>query len=84
MYINLIKNNMTQEEIDHIGDTNKMVTAVEWFYKKLVKGKLTGKDTIEFLYEVAKEMEKEQMFEAYWEDEPICFLKYYNETYGDK
>jgi hypothetical protein len=33
------------------------------------------------LKQKAKEMEKEQMFEAYWEDEPLSFLKYYNETY---
>ena len=43
----------------------KEKTAVEWFYNKLVKGKLTGKDTIEFLYEVAKEMEKEQIIGSY-------------------
>ena len=38
----------------------KQITAVEWFYTKLITGKFTGNDTIEFLYETAKEMEKEQ------------------------
>lgn len=35
-------------------------TAVEWFYEKLKTGKFTGKDTIDFLYETAKEMEQIQ------------------------
>jgi hypothetical protein len=39
-------------------------TAVEWFYTKLITGKFTGNDTIEFLYETAKEMEKEQIIKA--------------------
>ena len=47
-------------------------TAIEWFYKKLITGKFTGNDTIEFLYETAKEMEKEQIIDAYdkgeWND----------------
>lgn len=70
---------------------NKKQTAVEWFYHKLVKGKLTGKDTIEFLYEVAKEMEKEQIKDAYFNSacDILCVPngikekaeKYYNETY---
>jgi len=43
----------------------KKQTAVEWFYTKLITGKFTGKDTIEFLYETAKAMHKEQIEEAY-------------------
>ena len=68
-------------------------TAVEWFYNKLVTGKFTGKDTITFLFETAKTIEKEQMGECavmvidsekevvrnYIRDQ---FDKYYNETYG--
>jgi hypothetical protein len=41
------------------------MTAVEWFYNKLVTGKFTGKDTITFLFETAKEMEKEQIMKSY-------------------
>jgi len=57
-------------------------TAVEWFYKKLITGKLTGKDTIDFLYETAKEMEKEQIIDAWlsaWKDSMLNPLedKYY-------
>jgi hypothetical protein len=37
---------------------NKEITAIEWFYTKLITGKFTGNNTIEFLYETAKEMEK--------------------------
>jgi len=42
-------------------------TAVEWFYNKLITGKFTGKDTITFLFETAKEMEKEQIVDAFVE-----------------
>jgi len=42
-------------------------TAVEWFYNKLITGKFTGKDTIAFLFETAKAMEKEQMIDAFVE-----------------
>jgi hypothetical protein len=42
-------------------------TAVEWFYNKLVTGKFTGKDTIVFLFETAKEMENQQTENAYEE-----------------
>lgn len=92
MYINLIKNNMIQEETDHIGDTNKMVTAVEWFAKQLYdKMEMKGDGNIfDKLLEQAKEMEKEQIEDAYWEggqDVPMSAKQckqYYNETYGDK
>jgi len=57
-------------------------TAIEWFYKKLITGKFTGNDTIEFLYETAKEMEKEQIKEAYcMGDDNIGAEQYYNETF---
>ena len=61
-------------------------TAVEWFYKKLITGKFTGNDTIEFLYETAKEMEKEQIIDAY-ETSHISMMtaeQYYNETFNKK
>ena len=62
-------------------------TAVEWFYTKLITGKFTGKDTIEFLYETAKQMEKEQTISAVkygcsdWGSAKDA-EQYYNETYG--
>ena len=61
-------------------------TAIEWFYKKLITGKFTGNDTIEFLYETAKEMEKEQIIDAY-ETSHISMMtaeQYYNETFNKK
>ena len=42
-------------------------TAVKWFYNKLITGKFTGKDTITFLFETAKEIEKEQIIDAFVE-----------------
>jgi len=65
-------------------------TAVDWFYTKLIIGKFTGKDTIDFLYETAKEMQKEQIEDAYTtgveEDVYSNPLRtgemYYNEQYG--
>jgi len=38
-------------------------TAVEWLHEKMIVGKFTGKDTIDFLFETAKEIEKDQMIE---------------------
>jgi hypothetical protein len=61
-------------------------TAVQWFYTKLITGKFTGNDTIEFLYETAKEMEKEQIIDAY-ETSHISMMtaeQYYNETFNKK
>ena len=61
-------------------------TAIEWFYKKLITGKFTGNDTIEFLYETAKEMEKEQIIDTY-ETSHISMMtaeQYYNETFNKK
>jgi hypothetical protein len=69
---------------------NKEITAIEWFYTKLITGKFTGNDTIEFLYETAKEKEKEQIIETWHNgyenqspmlDEDNCGEQYYNETY---
>jgi hypothetical protein len=66
----------------------KEVTAVEWFYTKLITGKFTGNDTIEFLYETAKEMEKEQIIKAVYHNcnamshsDLDCGEEYYNQTY---
>ena len=64
-------------------------TAVEWFYQKLITGKFTGKDTIDFLYKTAKQMEKEQIIDAHFngqcdetEGYPIEIAEqYYNETF---
>jgi hypothetical protein len=85
---------MNKQETNHIGETNKMVTAVDWLINELEEQNLIKLDKnktvlfsknfatrYELIIHEAKEMEKEQMFEAYWEDEPLSFLKYYNETY---
>ena len=58
-------------------------TAVEWLINKLITGKFTGNDTIEFLYETAKEMEKEQIIDAY-ETSHISMMtaeQYFRETF---
>jgi hypothetical protein len=47
------------ENTNHIGDTNKMVTAVEWLLKNL-KDKLSIEQANQIISQ-AKEMEKEQM-----------------------
>jgi hypothetical protein len=71
----------------------KKQTAVDWFYEKLIRGKFTGKDTIEFLYETTKEIERNQILEAYREgrtDQQSTIDKwnertsaeYFNQTYG--
>jgi hypothetical protein len=67
-------------------------TAVEWLYDKLVTGKFTGKDTIDFLYETAKQMEKEQIIDAFGigcQVESTRLIgyqdlaeQYYNENFG--
>ena len=64
-------------------------TAVQWFYTKLITGKFTGNDTIEFLYETAKQMENEQIIDAYDKGEfnQGCngdAEQYYNETFNKK
>ena len=70
---------------------NKQQTAVEWLIKQLqsnINIRWRGTNIIE-LGEQAKEMEKEQIEDAYWEggiDVPTngerC-QQYFNETYGD-
>jgi len=66
----------------------KQITAVEWFYTKLITGKFTGNDTIEFLYETAKEMEKEQIIDTFQDSRILSVTnncssgkQYYNETF---
>ena len=68
----------------HIGDNNKMVTAVEWLRSKL----LIKDSELENLFEQAKAMEKEQIMMAF-NDGKVNFVlnkrnseRYYNETYN--
>jgi hypothetical protein len=63
-------------------------TAVDWMFEQLWE---TPKDKFAWLWILmeAKEMEKEQIQDAYWNggvnwDEGIDALTYYNETYGKK
>lgn len=55
---------MTQQE-DHIGDTNKMLTAVEWLVKEVNSDCLNSTFINPQLIEKAKQMEKEQLNVAY-------------------
>ena len=75
---------------NHIGDTNKMVTAVEWLFKHIEGIRII--DGYEFIklqeaFEQAKQMEKEQIIKAFnqgtfSEMEKIDAEEYYNETYN--
>jgi len=83
---------------DHIGDTNKMVTAVEWFIDAITESGhlwMTDKpnDMLELakFIEQAKQMEKRQIvkaYNAYYSEKTFIdgdYLKgeeYYNQTYG--
>ena len=49
------------QQTDHIGDTNKMVTAVEWLKSKVLYiVPSSQKDDLLTLFEQAKQMEKER------------------------
>jgi hypothetical protein len=58
--------------------TNKMKqTAVEWFYKNLLENPISNQD-IEYneaVFHNAKEMEKQQIIDAYAEAELECLKK---------
>jgi hypothetical protein len=73
---------MSNKKQNHISDTNKMVTAVEWLFNNYVD---KGHITIEAI-EQALAMEKEQIVDAYkfgLSDEYVIGAEqYYNETYG--
>lgn len=75
------------QQTEHIGDTNKMVTAVDWFYQRILA------NDIKEVFEQAKAMEKEQIMKAvdrgydegckFPEDMTLKSAEqYYNETYG--
>lgn len=82
----------------HVGtnkmiETNKTMTAVEWLFQKLWD---TQKDkfTWHSIFEQSKEMEKQQIIDAFWNgDNTDCISEqnskefaeqYYKETYGSK
>lgn len=63
-----------------------MKTAVEWFFEQIMYADVDIKVWRE-IYDQAKQMEKEQIIDAYWDggqDVPIHVStceKYYNETF---
>ena len=75
----------------HIVDTNKMVTAVEWFIDRIKNQHLYGFTPLHELEEQAKAMEKEQIIDAMMHsldedghtgDWKIKFVNdYYNKTF---
>jgi hypothetical protein len=87
-----------KNQTDHIVDTNKMVTAVEWLIKKMnvldndstIPISITAtKDVWSDLFQQAKAMEKEQIMKAVYDAMGTNFdpnmgraEQYYNETYG--
>ena len=66
--------------------SNKQQTAVEWLVEQIIK----EKGLVDLDIQAAKEMEKEQIMDAWIDDRfPLdkewvkqCAEKYYNETYG--
>ena len=74
---------MSNKKQDHIVDVNKKVTAVEWLIEQIRSEKYI--EDIDF--EQAKEMEKQQIIDAYntsflLRDKPYETAdKYYKETY---
>ena len=75
---------MENKETNHIGESNEMVTAVEWLFKQLWQ---EPKDKMVWyaILDKAKEMEKEQIIDAYNSGQQIPPFEYaekfYNETY---
>jgi len=71
-------------------------TAVEWFLNALIENQDKTHKQIESIFQQAKEMEKEQIEDAYaygyadgfddvkYDDEPKGAEQYYNETYESK
>jgi hypothetical protein len=64
-----------------------MKTAVEWFYDKVIQKQYKDiDDSLEDLFEQAKEMFKQQIIDAYYEGKEYGFLEkgeqYYNETFN--
>jgi DNA polymerase III psi subunit len=63
-------------------------TAVEWLEEIVNKNGLQMSDYLKFTFEQAKEMEKEQMIDAYWDggqDVPLHINtceEWYKRTYG--
>jgi hypothetical protein len=63
----------------------KKQTAVEWLIEQIIK----EKGLVDLDIQSAKDMEKEQIKNAYWSgcinsDEDKDAAEYYNETYGDE
>ena len=74
-------------------ENNKSVTAVEWFYNKVIQKQYKDiDDSLEQLFEQAKEMEKQQMKNAVLAQSTNHeglrkifdkqFEEYYNETFN--
>ena len=58
-------------------------TAVEWLIDMLVtENEITLKGENYKLFDIAKEMEKEQIMDAHFEGSEDYRRQYYNETYG--
>jgi hypothetical protein len=72
--------------------SNDKQTAVDLMFQKamlvLPMGSIDARQALKETYQQAKEMEKEQILDAYWEggqDNPLTEEKgktYYNKTYG--
>jgi hypothetical protein len=58
-------------------------TAVEWLIDQLItENEVTLKGENYKLFDIAKEMEKEQIMDAHFEGSEDYRRQYYNETYG--
>lgn len=78
-----------QKQTDHIGDTNKMVTAVEFLLTELDIAKLIAREKLTMAAEIvrqAKQMEERQIskahYDGYYREDLYDTRQYYNDTYG--
>jgi hypothetical protein len=76
---------MSKTQGDHVGETNKMITAVEWIVEQL---QAPCRGIPSHIIDKAKEMEKKQIIDAYDTfvlDDNSNFMtaeQYYNETFN--
>ena len=76
---------MSKTQGNHVGDINKMITAVEWIVEQL---QAPCRGIPSHIIDKAKEMEKKQIIDAYDTfvlDDNSNFMtaeKYYNETFN--
>ena len=64
-------------------------TAIEWYFKQMQSKEKFTQEEFDSIYEQAKEIEKQQIIDAYWEgssnwDNETEAEQYYNEQFKNK